>query len=680
MSGVLSLTFTGTTISAGDTLNINITTATGNLTLVETFVNLRSANYQVTLSLVGTPVENGYATNYTTAFNLDYNDTGFNNNLVASSVAAVVTITMQEPSWQIASVTGTAVDSGAVTAVINNDPVEDVKSFTLDSYATSSGNECSQVDVNLLATGGDDAYDIYQGQTLLASGEESPITVTLARGLATGLRCYDTTGTEIGRLSLVTPRKLIVDDISVSISNLAAGATVTVSVPFIATDMSPYEYSINGTDYQDAGVFTGIANGTYTIYVRDSFGCITSRPNVVIDGTSTSPETTMFISEINALRFFRMESGKKNYANSISCKDLKPLSYKFQHLFLSTDEIPTQFKTNAAYINCFTVDSDGTTDTLTEVKRTENMGQRAKSTCTYFNLSDGRSGVYFGVVDILDYDTDDFIKETDFGFTLPEWANTEGKYVNLDGVGEVEIDAIGYSETYQAFILEFNFAYTGDPVEINLSAIYDLNPYEIYEVEFLMNDQPEQFNLVIQVGTSSDNIEFTYVSEEIKRVVDEEFLFHIQYHATENIGGMNYQTGIRHSLRLKGRTNYEGDQSSEGYAGDTQYFTTNNSVYNSQNFKFFRLPDPMAHKLRLVVPHEFLTINGQSFNFKEEPDVSGNENTNLKTFSVTLSLGGDALLNDPNEIITNTPENDAIAGAIEASEGKALLLWTKTNG
>ncbi|MBK9320612.1 MAG: SprB repeat-containing protein [Bacteroidetes bacterium] len=38
--------------------------------------------------------------------------------------------------------------------------------------------------------------------------------------------------------------------------------------------IAPLQYSINGTIYQSSAVFTGLAGGTYTVYVKDANGCI----------------------------------------------------------------------------------------------------------------------------------------------------------------------------------------------------------------------------------------------------------------------------------------------------------------------------------------------------------------------------------------------------------------------
>lgn len=46
-----------------------------------------------------------------------------------------------------------------------------------------------------------------------------------------------------------------------------------ITVNLSATGLGDYEYSLDGVNYQDENVFTGLLSGTYTVYVRDKNGC-----------------------------------------------------------------------------------------------------------------------------------------------------------------------------------------------------------------------------------------------------------------------------------------------------------------------------------------------------------------------------------------------------------------------
>jgi hypothetical protein len=676
MSSTLQIQFTGTQISENDKLNVSVTTPSSTISLVETFKLLRTSNYQVTIGDGSvTPIENVYAENYAIAWNFDYSQVGGTNNLVAVSSGDTVTITLLNPSWQFNLVAGGVILLGKANFTINNATLQEPSSVTLTSYSEDSSDRCGKCFANFSVTGGNNSYNVYEGATLLASAQSSPISVNFDRGYSTKLQFLDTTGQLIDKTSIITPRRLISNDISVDITNLSSGASLNISTPFIHEDINPYQYSLDDVTYQVSNLFTGIANGTYTIYVKDDFGCVTSKTGVVVDGATQTSDLNFFLSEINPIRFFQLDNEKKNYYNTISCGELKSIAYPFFQKYLSTDSILTQFKTNCPYINCFTLDSDENTSTLVEVQQTANTGLRAKSTCTYFNLGDGRSAVYFGVVDLLDYDTDAFVETVDFGFSLPEWANKQGDYVVIENIGEVQISAVGYSETYEAFILEFDIAYTGSPVERKISALYSLNPYEVYEVSTDMSTTPSKFNIVIECGVDANNINFTYISETIEIVEDDDFLLRIDYWDNENKGGIVYQTGIKNRIRMFGKMNYMGDQETEGYNGDQEYFVTDNVIYNSSELIINRLTSAMAHKMRLVLSHSELYINGIRSKLYESPEISGDENNNFKLFKALVKQSGNEFLTDAQEQITS--EGGALSAAIEAAQDKSFLLWTK---
>lgn len=67
---------------------------------------------------------------------------------------------------------------------------------------------------------------------------------------------------------------LAIDTGSTIIVNESAAAASDGSITVAITGgTAPYEYSINGTDWQSSNVFSGLTTGQYTIYVRDDGGC-----------------------------------------------------------------------------------------------------------------------------------------------------------------------------------------------------------------------------------------------------------------------------------------------------------------------------------------------------------------------------------------------------------------------
>ncbi|KFF06965.1 T9SS C-terminal target domain-containing protein [Flavobacterium reichenbachii] len=125
---------------------------------------------------------------------------------------------------------------------------------------------CQNKDVEIHAGSGFDSYLWSNG----ASSES--ITVTEA-----GL--YSVTVTQNHGNIICCSTK----DFQVKLSNSAAIQNLTVQdwtdsdnvieVQLADTSLGNYEYSIDGSSYQDSNIFSGLATGDYIIYVRDKNGC-----------------------------------------------------------------------------------------------------------------------------------------------------------------------------------------------------------------------------------------------------------------------------------------------------------------------------------------------------------------------------------------------------------------------
>ncbi|MBA3751573.1 SprB repeat-containing protein [Candidatus Dependentiae bacterium] len=68
------------------------------------------------------------------------------------------------------------------------------------------------------------------------------------------------------------------------------------SIQFVADGgVPPFEYSLNGVDFQPTGTFTGLAAGTYSIIIRDANNCVYTFPGVVVDQQTTFVITDVFL-------------------------------------------------------------------------------------------------------------------------------------------------------------------------------------------------------------------------------------------------------------------------------------------------------------------------------------------------------------------------------------------------
>jgi gliding motility-associated-like protein len=95
---------------------------------------------------------------------------------------------------------------------------------------------------------------------------------------------------------------------TIRVKRIAPAATALKTDPTCAPNGSititasggqaPYQYSINnGTNFQPANLFTGLAGGTYTIVVRDNAGCTSSPQTITLNA---SPPVTQQVAKTDA--------------------------------------------------------------------------------------------------------------------------------------------------------------------------------------------------------------------------------------------------------------------------------------------------------------------------------------------------------------------------------------------
>jgi large repetitive protein len=91
-------------------------------------------------------------------------------------------------------------------------------------------------------------------------------------------------------VTLIAPSLPTVTAIVLPAACASSSGTITANAGLGGT--APYEYSLNGTVFQSSNIFTGLAPGGYTLYIRDVNGCTSSIPILIT--TVTPPKITAY--------------------------------------------------------------------------------------------------------------------------------------------------------------------------------------------------------------------------------------------------------------------------------------------------------------------------------------------------------------------------------------------------
>lgn len=627
----------------GDTLTLNINTQSGLISRMETFVNTRSTSYQ---SAIGANI-NAAATNYGTAFNIDYNGMGYYGIEVDANE---VIIELEDPYWTFDSV-----DSSSVNIsynITNTDPPAEVD---IETSLSASATPCSTLNIDVTASGGTEPYtlNIYDPEDLVtpihtnnswgAPGNE--VSYEAARGASYVVEVVDDNDVSASE-TVAVPRSLVAEDFSINTIPSPTGATVTFNQENIITGIGTIEFSLDGVDYQTENFFSGQADGDYTVYIRDGFGCVLTI-NYTISNLLPEPDTFFLISEANSLRFSKVEADtqliRANYYNRLSCEEPTAVTYQEKIRFESQDVITTQFKANYETIAVTIVDAVNNEINVPVTQQTTNIGQTDRRDCTYFNAGGGTTGVYFISGNTYDYDTElpngTYTLENG---NLPNFIQ-EGMYITVNGLGTHEVVRIRYSEELEVWYAELNITYLGAETESVCSTIYNLHEYEVYEFEIDMADyEGNNFRVIISLGDAPDQLQ--YISELVNVKQRQRMGLALEYYNTHNLADMNYQTGIRNILRLDGNINIVLPESSNTTElTDERPVLLKAKLYKNFELRAYRLTTAMAFKLVMALHHNRLTINGLRVTLKDEPSMEPASQSNQYHIKARLVEGGNAV-------------------------------------
>ena len=247
--------------------------------------------------VIGTPTAipgERSAINFTDAFQADFNA---QNIFKIIRVENVVVLQFYSPKHDFE-------DYFSIDDYSENPPVENAKvRFIVDNYTGSffgldtiqflestTNNVCSHYKVSIETSA---ITDRTTGSYTLPTGNtNNPFTFEVLREQSLNLNLFgpDNQQLSINYNSNKIPSLLNENKFEFIITNSPNGATLVVND--LDTNNLNLEYSLNNIDWQTDNTFTGILDGSHTVYVRDHLGCSFSK-NFTI--TSTSVRTPYFV-------------------------------------------------------------------------------------------------------------------------------------------------------------------------------------------------------------------------------------------------------------------------------------------------------------------------------------------------------------------------------------------------
>ncbi|MBP6424194.1 MAG: hypothetical protein KA278_00575 [Flavobacterium sp.] len=646
---------------------LNIFESNLGLNLNETFKDTRYYSGEVTLP----PYDEihlryiGFvSTNYKNAFNADYNSSGL----------FTVESTFGEINTGIGTVRITANYPDAVfemsdmnvDAIVTIDNQVSTPSFSIDeiTFSTASSNACGNVKVNVLTN---QLSSKIISPFQLNGNTQNPFSFDWVRGQVISLIVENETGVQ-AQQTITLPNALNYNNFNVIINNSPYGATVIVN----NTNSNGLElqYSLDGLVWQVENVFSELPVGVFTLYVKDQLGCQFNKEYTVNEFGIQNP--FFYISKSNSIRYANRVTWdnviQKTDENTLSCESDVKVPYKEVQQFCKADYVITQFKSNFTTNTATVIKTDGTEVNVPIDKKTSNIGIKDKRTAIKYNLSNGKTGVYFTTGATYDYLSGLPIGTYALNGDLPEYAII-GNYITFEG-NWFQIEDIVFDETKNANILVLSNIYTGLDTQIIVGSIYNRFEYEVYEFGIDMNVYEDEFIEVKLECTDSNFDTITYLSEQILVKETHENTIEIRYKNATNTD-VYYSTDIEHIIRIP-YTHVKGkyDEDSDTYKTDSKTVLLDASLYEVDDFVFEPVTKEIWRKLVIALSHETVSLNGIGYvkngNFNTEGPLN---DSNLYVLTATMIKTGNIYNSQTNGNLDFTGEEVEVPALLNTDSG-----------
>jgi hypothetical protein len=619
-----------------DTVNIRSTSG-----LIEDFRNIRTSSGE---SSIATSIEFTIQ-NLRNSFQADYNFGGSGPYTLSietqDSTGDTLRIKLNiEDFFDASEFVETTSAGNNFVATFVNEPVPIGLSVSSVGFSQASSDFCTKIDASITTSEQIDDYSIDGGANYV-SVSTNPFTISnLARIVNTSLKIRK--GSDVFNYTIKVPSILLKANISATYTNSPSGATVTINSAGL-NFLLDLEYSLdNGATFQTSNTFPGILEGDYTFHVKDQFGCQVNNPVTIpafVDGGvgqripySDLPSKSLSIRYFKYIDFANSTEYKNDENTQSDELNYTQNARLYNQLFKNSDTaIRTQLKTNYETVVATVVDEQLVEHDVEVTKVVNYSNLKDRRDAEIYNL--GGLGVQMGIY-FLGGNTYDYFSGATTGSyvlngSLPLWGLV-GNYVFVNSAW-FQISSVIFDDSVSSYVLVINTSYTGSTSTVEVSTVYNLEPYNIHEFNIDFSqfiNQKVQINIA-QTDTDTSFPDVVYLSEIIEVAESYSDTLCIEYYNDKN-------TDIFYATGIKNKINMPIEFFSGGILGETttertdiNTFLIDAEGYENDLIAFKLMPKQMMRKAVQALSHKFVFLDGVQYVKEESPEVTPIIGTNL---------------------------------------------------
>lgn len=552
--------------------------------------------------------------------------------------------------------------SGRIGVTISNEPVNPPISIISTSVVQNASNPCGFFTATV---------ETSEQADQLTSPFNQPITgnpfniVDIPRD---NLNLIDITVLKSSNSTTATKQLYVPNIVSemFRIDILQSPQNNTVTVEWLGLRQPDFvlSYSLDNVLFSRNNSFSGLAQGNYTMYIKDDIGCSLSIPfEVTAFEPNVYTRPNLFeVSEQNQLITVDRDNNPRNPVNTLSYEEESPINYRnFTQLFEKTDGnngvITEQYTSTYENMSIKLIDCQSNETVITPIQKTNNI-----------NLSDFRDVTivtavyqqvnYVGVQYITGNTYDSNLNVTGSyvlnGLT-PEFMNV-GDSINITGLGWRKVIDIIIVNNAQTLILnQLSNTSAITPGVYIAESRYNLLDYEVFEFSIDLSVLDGNYCISYEAtdsefGTKKKQTEYFNVSDSQKDT------YLLQYYNSVP-NETFYQTGINYYLRIPRERDmtYAPSDTQEVYQTDTNVVSIETTYRDTYTLETQPIPVNMVRKIGLAISNDRLFINGLSVLKNEENEAERFGDTNNYVMNIKLIRSDYAFISNASNGQINLP-------------------------